>query len=282
MNKQQEALRLALEALEYISSHYMSLPKIGCMALAAIEEALAEQETVLPGGGHVPAVPVAVYGYCPECGGAGVMRERRPNGDDKCTNGHKYPSSKALAEQPAQPYPDNFIHALMYDVAKRDSEAQQAYEDAFVNGTGVMLGDKRIDPASIYKQPEQDNTYNYAKNLAEAIFKQHFAGDEHYASGRIVWGVNDTVIGILTQIDNMVADMVRRPAQQHIEHCLWARNGHTPCPHVQPAQQQEPVAWATRMGEYAHIHWGAKRPEYPMVYEVPLYTSPPASKPEEK
>ena len=43
--------------------------------------------------------------------------------------------------------------------------------------------------------------------------------------------------------------------------------------------EQKPVAWATRMGEYAHIHWGAKRPEYPMVYEVPLYTSPPASKP---
>ena len=101
-----------------------------------------------------------------------------------------------------------------------------------------------------------DNTYNYAKSLAEAIFKQHFASDEHYASGQVVWGVNDTVIGILTQIDNMVADMVRRPEQQ-----------------------QEPVAWATRMGEYAHIHWGAKRPKYPMVYEVPLYTSPPASKP---
>ncbi len=69
----------------------------------------------------------------------------------------------------------------------------------------------------VLAQPEQvpvtDNTYNYAKSLAEAIFKQHFASDEHYASGRIVWGVNDTVIGILTQIDNMVADMVRRPAQ---------------------------------------------------------------------
>ena len=62
--------------------------------------------------------------------------------------------------------------------------------------------------------PVTDNTYGYAKSLAEAIFKQHFASDEHYASGRIVWGVNDTVIGILTQIDNMVADMVRRPAQQ--------------------------------------------------------------------
>ena len=43
MSKQTEALKLALEALEYISSHYMSLPKIGCMALAAVEEALAEQ-----------------------------------------------------------------------------------------------------------------------------------------------------------------------------------------------------------------------------------------------
>ena len=61
--------------------------------------------------------------------------------------------------------------------------------------------------------PVTDNTYGYAKFLAEAIFKQHFSSDEHYASGRIVWGVNDTVIGILTQIDNMVADMVRRPAQ---------------------------------------------------------------------
>ena len=67
---------------------------------------------------------------------------------------------------------------------------------------------------TVREQPAQDNTYNYAKSLAEAIFKQHFASDEHYASGRIVWGVNDTVIGILTQIDNMVADMVRRPAQQ--------------------------------------------------------------------
>lgn len=63
------------------------------------------------------------------------------------------------------------------------------------------------------EQPVQDNTYGYAKSLAEAIFKQHFASDEHYASGRVVWGVNDTVIGILTQIDNMVADMVRRPEQ---------------------------------------------------------------------
>ena len=39
--------------------------------------------------------PVAVYGYCPKCGAKGVQRERRPDGNDKCVNGHTYPSSKA-------------------------------------------------------------------------------------------------------------------------------------------------------------------------------------------
>jgi hypothetical protein len=39
--------------------------------------------------------PVAVYGYCPECGAKGVMRERRPDGNDKCANGHTYQSCKA-------------------------------------------------------------------------------------------------------------------------------------------------------------------------------------------
>lgn len=101
MSKTQEALKLALEALSPWAGEDANHTE-QYAAYHAIREALAEQETVLPGGGHVPAVPVAVYGYCPECGGAGVMRERRPNGDDKCTNGHKYPSSKALAEQPAQ------------------------------------------------------------------------------------------------------------------------------------------------------------------------------------
>ena len=43
--------------------------------------------------------PVAVYGYCPECGAKGVMRERRPNGNDKCANGHTYPSSASTPPQ---------------------------------------------------------------------------------------------------------------------------------------------------------------------------------------
>lgn len=45
----------------------------------------------------------APYGYCPECGAPGVMRERRPDGDDKCSNGHQYPSRTAHASLTTQP-----------------------------------------------------------------------------------------------------------------------------------------------------------------------------------
>lgn len=37
----------------------------------------------------------AILGHCPTCGAKGVMREKRPNGNDKCANGHTYPSTKA-------------------------------------------------------------------------------------------------------------------------------------------------------------------------------------------
>jgi len=36
------------------------------------------------------------YGYCPVCGAVGVTRERRLNGNDKCENGHVYPSKDAV------------------------------------------------------------------------------------------------------------------------------------------------------------------------------------------
>lgn len=35
------------------------------------------------------------YGYCPHCGSPGESRERRPGGNDRCRNGHEYPSSTA-------------------------------------------------------------------------------------------------------------------------------------------------------------------------------------------
>lgn len=37
------------------------------------------------------------YGYCPICSAAGVERERRPDGNDRCSNGHIYASKTAIA-----------------------------------------------------------------------------------------------------------------------------------------------------------------------------------------
>lgn len=36
------------------------------------------------------------YGNCPKCGAMGAGRERRPNGNDECENGHIYPSANAV------------------------------------------------------------------------------------------------------------------------------------------------------------------------------------------
>lgn len=41
------------------------------------------------------------YGRCPKCLARGSHRERRPNGNDMCVNGHVYPSRDAIAEDRA-------------------------------------------------------------------------------------------------------------------------------------------------------------------------------------
>lgn len=38
------------------------------------------------------------YGYCPQCGAPGTIRERRIDGDDICEKGHRYKSRDARSE----------------------------------------------------------------------------------------------------------------------------------------------------------------------------------------
>ena len=109
--QQIEALKLALEALEGLKSLYggkgHKLHEINMIhrnhdtAITVLKKALAEhamRETQRLGQ-EIEQEPVAVYGYCPQCGAKGVMRERRPNGNDKCANGHTYPSSTSTPPQ---------------------------------------------------------------------------------------------------------------------------------------------------------------------------------------
>ena len=81
----QEALKLAIQLRDTASGYWTEneIPII-----EKLIELLAQTQE-----------PVAVYGYCPECGAKGVMRERRPNGNDKCANGHTYPSSTSTPPQ---------------------------------------------------------------------------------------------------------------------------------------------------------------------------------------
>ncbi len=47
-----------------------------------------------------------LYGTCPNCGSPGVSRERRPYGNDKCENGHTYPSGAANSRVVKKVLPD--------------------------------------------------------------------------------------------------------------------------------------------------------------------------------
>lgn len=57
----------------------------------------------------MPTDTPSPYGYCPQCGGLGRSRERRLHGNDRCENGHIYPSANAvknpLAPRPEAPVP---------------------------------------------------------------------------------------------------------------------------------------------------------------------------------
>jgi hypothetical protein len=47
-----------------------------------------------------------IYGLCPICGANGIMRERRPNGNDRCSAGHVYASSRAVGVGRKEPAPN--------------------------------------------------------------------------------------------------------------------------------------------------------------------------------
>ena len=58
---------------------------------------------------------INVYGFCPICKAHGVSRERCPNGNDTCKNGHVYPSAKAIQRHiphPSIEFLENFIKEL--------------------------------------------------------------------------------------------------------------------------------------------------------------------------
>ena len=108
-------------------------------------------------------------------------------------------------------------------------------------------------------QPEQETqAYREAAQLAKWLFKTHYAQEEHYASGRVIWGLSDTTAGVISQIDNMVCKLVL-------------------------PKEQEPVAWLLYKNNHRESFWLDKGDAYALELTPehrwePLYTTPPQSK----
>lgn len=54
----------------------------------------------------------SVYGYCPLCNSPGITRERRPNGNDECAQGHLYSSRLAVKKIITKQLPQDIIEAI--------------------------------------------------------------------------------------------------------------------------------------------------------------------------
>jgi len=58
---------------------------------------MTERNATRAAGSSAPACS-APYGFCPICGANGIIRERRPDGNDRCSAGHTYPSRNSVGE----------------------------------------------------------------------------------------------------------------------------------------------------------------------------------------
>lgn len=73
----------------------------------------------------------ATYGYCPQCGAPGELRERRPDGNDVCRNGHTYPSRTALTAK------EDFVLGVVVESPIKQCKidaARSALQDAINSG----------------------------------------------------------------------------------------------------------------------------------------------------
>lgn len=109
------------------------------------------------------------------------------------------------------------LEALIAYEVKVDSEWGMGRSIEQIDAAGDTPSEiSALREALVQPQPVQDDAaYKEAVSLATALFKKHFAHEEHYASGQVVWSPCDTAAGVISQIDNMVSGLVQpQPVQQ--------------------------------------------------------------------
>lgn len=129
---------------------------------------------------------------------------------------------------------------------KREEKLLGPNEQAAVDFVIAMLSAAPTQPT----KQEQDLAYREAAQLATDLFKKHYASNEEYATGQVVWGLCDSTAGIISQIDNMVSGLVMpQPAQAHpdvLQACPLCEESfvrlHDCAEATQPAQAEQPPA----------------------------------------
>ncbi len=121
------------------------------MSIDAMKQALAALNDYEPNEAHKVATALRA-----------AIEQAKPISNPDGLNQELLEALKELLRCPAGDYDttDDYENAVKRARAAieqaRLEQHEKAMKDAIIGGTGVMLGNKRIDPASIYKQPEQD------------------------------------------------------------------------------------------------------------------------------
>ncbi len=102
------------------------------------------------------------------------------------------------------------------EITKDDPEFEACL--CFSQKPDAWIADVGEPPTEEEKQEQDTLAYREAARLAQWLFKKHYAHEEHYAYGRVVWGLCDTTAGVITQIDNMVCQLVKAEKQEPVEY----------------------------------------------------------------
>jgi len=94
---------------------------------------------------------------------------------------------------------DNFIKLIF-----NDGELDELHFTDCLKRSWTVIGRKDFEAAlELAKAVQSNKEYNYAKYLATYLWKTHYKNDAPE------WEPLNTLVGVLTQIDNMIAELIK-------------------------------------------------------------------------
>ena len=202
--------------------------------------------------------PVANYGYCPVCGAKGTSRERHPDGNTTCVNGHKYKSRDTLSAPPQQEAKDE-PHKWKLVPIEPTNEMLKAMDECSMEGYDERLYAGHA--ASVYMA-----AVDVAPNPPEARNQEPVACVEY--------------IPCCTDKTCSKCKAAIKPELVCVCGAVWEGQEliYTPPQRKEP----EPVVWMYQDKSTHEVRFQKHMRgfvDHGATYETPLYTTPPQRKP---